>query len=283
MYLYILPCLFNHTHTHACTHTHTHTHTHWPEQRNLLLLICAMRLLARRRGLAQRAPLVSMGFERRKSASHFTLQSHTKGFWARWLMGNHRGQDISQIKTEWSGTEPKIVCVCECFLSQGLDAVQRAEGAFRQTLDFVVIQRQQRQVLQIFEHWRSDAVDLVGIQQPDEHKTTSASWTQRLPINPAFDLARTEQRHDGFSPTNWEMTIMLTPEIPLCKCQFRQINARCGSDLQQLQRGQAVKHSAGQLRDLITIQHPAHREQLVSLKGICVHIFSITYCNILLH
>ena len=58
-----------------------------------------MRLLARRRGLAQRAPLVSMGFERRKSASHFTLQSHTKGFWARWLMGNHRGgHDISWMR-----------------------------------------------------------------------------------------------------------------------------------------------------------------------------------------
>lgn len=65
--------------------------------------------------------------------------------------------------------------MCECFLSQGLDAAQRAEGAFRQTLDFVVIQRQQSQVLQIFEHRRSDAVDLVGIQQPDEHETTSAS------------------------------------------------------------------------------------------------------------
>ena len=32
-----------------------------PEQRNFLLFICPMRLLARRRGLVQRAPLVSMG------------------------------------------------------------------------------------------------------------------------------------------------------------------------------------------------------------------------------
>ena len=32
-----------------------------PEQRNFLLLIWPMRLLARRRGLVQRAPLVSMG------------------------------------------------------------------------------------------------------------------------------------------------------------------------------------------------------------------------------
>lgn len=58
--------------------------------------------------------------------------------------------------------------------SQRLDAVQRAEGAFRQTLDFVVIERQQSQVLQIFEDRGSDAVDLVGIQQPDKHKRTSA-------------------------------------------------------------------------------------------------------------
>lgn len=73
-----------------------------------------MRLLARRRGLAQRAPLVSMGFERRKSASHFTLQSHTKGFWARWLKGNHKGEGHQSDQTEWSGTEQNLetsVCV----------------------------------------------------------------------------------------------------------------------------------------------------------------------------
>lgn len=63
-----------------------------PEQRNFLLLICPMRLLARRRGLAQRAPLVSMGLARRKSASHFRLQSQTKGFWARCL---RRGQRVT--------------------------------------------------------------------------------------------------------------------------------------------------------------------------------------------
>ena len=56
-----------------------------PEHRNFLLLIWPMRLLARRRGLAQRAPLVSMGLERRKSASHLRLQSQMKGFWARCL------------------------------------------------------------------------------------------------------------------------------------------------------------------------------------------------------
>lgn len=44
-----------------------------------------MRLLASRRGLLQRAPLVSMGLSCRWSASHFKWQSHTNGFWAKWL------------------------------------------------------------------------------------------------------------------------------------------------------------------------------------------------------
>ena len=61
-----------------------------PEHRNFLLLIWPMRLLARRRGLAQRAPLVSMGLERRKSASHLRLQSQMKGFWARCLSRGSR-------------------------------------------------------------------------------------------------------------------------------------------------------------------------------------------------
>lgn len=61
-----------------------------PEQRNFLLLICPMRLLARRRGLAQRAPLVSMGLVRRKSASHLRLQSQMKGFCARCLSSGGR-------------------------------------------------------------------------------------------------------------------------------------------------------------------------------------------------
>lgn len=35
------------------------------------------------------------------------------------------------------------------------------------------------------------------------------------------------------------------------------------TDLQQLQRGQAIKHAAGQLGDLVPIQNPAHREELL--------------------
>lgn len=60
----------------------------------------------------------------------------------------------------------ETVCVCVFVVSQCLDAVQGAEGAFGQTLDLVVVQRQQSQVLQIFEHCGSDTVDLIGIQQP---------------------------------------------------------------------------------------------------------------------
>lgn len=74
-----------------------------------MLLIWPMRLLARRRGLAQRAPLVSMGLARRKSASHFRLQSQTKGFWARCL---HRGQQVThrrgQQLTHRRGASPQV-------------------------------------------------------------------------------------------------------------------------------------------------------------------------------
>lgn len=49
---------------------------------------------------------------------------------------------------------------------QSLDAVQRVEGAFGQTLDLVVVEREQSQVFQVFEGRRSDTVDLIGVQQP---------------------------------------------------------------------------------------------------------------------
>lgn len=72
---------------------------HLPEHRNFLLLICPMRLLARRRGLAQRAPLVSMGLVRRKSASHLRLQSQMKGFWARCLSKWGRSGSAQELQT----------------------------------------------------------------------------------------------------------------------------------------------------------------------------------------
>lgn len=70
-----------------------------PEHRNFLLLICPIRLLARRRGLAQRAPVVSMGLVRKKSASHLRLQSQMKGFWARWLPKERTGCQRPRLLT----------------------------------------------------------------------------------------------------------------------------------------------------------------------------------------
>ena len=50
--------------------------------------------------------------------------------------------------------------------SQGLDGTQRGEGALGQRLDLVVVQRQQRQVLEVLEGVGPHTVDLIGIQQP---------------------------------------------------------------------------------------------------------------------
>ena len=46
-------------------------------------------------------------------------------------------------------------------------------------------------------------------------------------------------------------------------------------DLQEFQRGQAIKHPSGQLSDLITIQNPAHREELDFPNRTSVNIYSI--------
>lgn len=72
--------------------------------------------------------------------------------------------DITQIRLN---AEEQLKIARVGVFSQCLDAVQRAEGAFGQTLDLIVIQRQQSQVLQVTEQCHSDAVDLVGIQQPE--------------------------------------------------------------------------------------------------------------------
>ena len=142
-----------------------------------MLLIWPMRLLARRRGLAQRAPLVSIGLARRKSASHFRLQSQTKGFWARCL---HRGQRVTHRQGQWvtASSSPSYPLRCFppgarlpghrswCGHSQGLDGPQGGEGALGQALDLVVIEREQREVLQVLEGVCPHAVDLVGIEEP---------------------------------------------------------------------------------------------------------------------
>lgn len=50
--------------------------------------------------------------------------------------------------------------------SQGLDGPQGGEGALGEALDLVVVQGEKREVLQVLEGVRPDAVDLVGIQEP---------------------------------------------------------------------------------------------------------------------
>lgn len=52
------------------------------------------------------------------------------------------------------------------FDSQGLYSSKRSEGALGQGLDLVVVQRQQGEILQVLEGVGTDAVDLIGIQQP---------------------------------------------------------------------------------------------------------------------
>lgn len=50
--------------------------------------------------------------------------------------------------------------------SQCLDGPQGGEGPLGKTLDLVVVQGEQREVLQVLEGVGPDAVDLVGIQKP---------------------------------------------------------------------------------------------------------------------
>lgn len=50
--------------------------------------------------------------------------------------------------------------------SQGLDGPQGGEGALGETLDLVVVQGEQGEILQVLEGVGPDTVDLVGIQEP---------------------------------------------------------------------------------------------------------------------
>ena len=64
----------------------------------------------------------------------------------------------------------------------------------------------------------------------------------------------------GFFKAIW-VQILFYVKHSQYTCQFRETCTCSGLDSQQLQRGQAVKNSAGQLSDLITIQNPAHKQQ----------------------
>lgn len=70
--------------------------------------------------------------------------------------------------------------VCVCVNSQCFDGTQRGEQAFADGLKLVVIERQQVEVLQVFESVHPKTVDLVGVQEPGRVnrsfiKTTSFS------------------------------------------------------------------------------------------------------------
>lgn len=82
-------------------------------------MICPMRLLARRRGLAQRAPLVSMGLVRRKSASHLRLQLQMKGFCARCLSRGGTGIRDKDCKPMLISTWMDLVAACSWPEAQG--------------------------------------------------------------------------------------------------------------------------------------------------------------------
>lgn len=67
---------------------------------------------------------------------------------------------VSTIGSPAGGTRKERGC------SQCLDGPQGGEGALGETLDLVVIQGEQREVLQVLEGVGPDTVDLVGIQKP---------------------------------------------------------------------------------------------------------------------
>lgn len=110
-----------------------------------------------------------------------------------------------------------------------------------------------------------------------------------------LDLAKNYTRRHFFpssDPTNyghsqavWHLKFICVKHSR-CKCQLRQIYACCGLDLQQLQRGQAIKHSAGQLGDLITIQNSAHKDvfvfsyEFIHIQLVCYHLLPCFIINL---
>lgn len=88
--------------------------------------------------------------------------------------------------------------------SQGLDGPQRGEGALGETLYLVVIQGEQREVLQVLEGVGSDAVDLVGIQKPaDRDSREVRGWPGLTPHMSctilALDTGDLKPLHTAFS------------------------------------------------------------------------------------
>lgn len=64
--------------------------------------------------------------------------------------------------------------------SQGLDGLQRSEEPFADSLQLVVIQREQIEVLEVLEGVHPQAVDLVGIEEAVDRKEASChcQWSK---------------------------------------------------------------------------------------------------------
>lgn len=54
--------------------------------------------------------------------------------------------------------------------SQGLDGAQRGEQAFADSLQLVIVERQQVEVLQVLEGVDPQTVDFIGVQQPGKQQ-----------------------------------------------------------------------------------------------------------------
>lgn len=70
--------------------------------------------------------------------------------------------------------------------SQGLDGAQGGEEAFADSLQLVIVQRQQVEVLQVLEGVDPQTVDFIGVQQPG--RTTTGSLEKKI----IFSATRTQ-------------------------------------------------------------------------------------------
>lgn len=159
-----------------------------------------------------------------------------------------------------------LVCV---FNSQGLYSSKWSKSAFGQGLDLVVVQWQQRKVLQVLEGTGTNAVNLIGIQQP-ERKDKGKGWRK------AEVKRERENQIVGFSLCFISLYIpsrklhryrvyfkVITPSLSGSKRCLHGVQCMSVLDqhsvcmqefsLQQLQGIEAVKHSLGEVGDLISI------------------------------
>lgn len=69
------------------------------------------------------------------------------------------------------------------FYSQRLDGAQRGEQAFADSLQLVIVERQQVEVLQVLEGVDPQTVDFIGVQQPGKK-------TEKIKKNIYFSVTR---------------------------------------------------------------------------------------------